>query len=108
MEFAAWVPSEENTFEIELLLGLDSDQSLVNNMLFASSRITFAVPPTIVSNNPGDGETGVSASLVLIDVNFSESIDESFVNSANFSAVGSVSGDIPGIVLYQNAALRVA
>lgn len=108
VEFAAWVPSEEDTFEIELLLGLDSDQSLINNMLNASSRITFAVPPTILSVNPGDGGTDVSAGLVLIDAIFSESIDESFVNSANFSAVGSVSGDIPGIVLYQDAAQRLA
>ena len=65
VEFAAWVPSREDTFEIELLLGIDSDQSLINNMLNTSSRITFAVPPTILSVNPGEGEADVSASLVL-------------------------------------------
>ena len=44
----------------------------------------------------------------MIDANFSESIGESFVNSANFSAAGSVSGAVPGIVLYQEAPRRLA
>ena len=32
IDFAKWVPSAAETFDVELLLGLDSDQSLSNNI----------------------------------------------------------------------------
>lgn len=108
IDFAKWVPSVAESFEVELILGLDSDQSLSNNILMTSSRITFAVPPSIVSKSPEDGEINVSVNLIFIDATFTENIDESFVNSENFSAVGSVSGTIPGNVLYVDEQMKIA
>ena len=70
-------------------------------MLNASSRITFAVPPRIVSNKPEIGEVDVSVGLRRIDATLSESIqDETF---SLLNADGSISGEIPGSVLYNNA-----
>ena len=45
---------------------------------------------------------------MLIEASFSESIDESFVSSTNFKVIDSVSGEIPGAVLYQTSSRRIA
>ena len=102
VDFSEWIPSKADTFDIELLLGLESEQSLINNMLNARSRISFAVPPRIVSNMPENGEVDVSVKLRRIDAALSERIqNESF---ALLTAAGSVSGEIPGLVIYNDVA----
>jgi len=107
LEFPVWIPSLADTYDVKLFVGLTVDQSVSNNMISSRSIIRFAVPPTVEVTKPSDGDTEVSASLARIDATFTEGVVADSLNSNTFFVEGSVSGLVPGLVLYSALTKRV-
>jgi enediyne biosynthesis protein E4 len=101
--FPDWTPPVATTYNFTFINQLAGDEYSENDTTKVAGDIFFEIPPVVTSTTPTDGADGVSVTNQTIKGRFSEIMDSSSFDSTTVFAVGSVSGPIPGEIVFRPA-----
>jgi len=101
--FPDWIPPAEAVYNFTFINQLAGDEYSENDTTKATGEILFEKPPVVTSTTPADSADGISITNQTIRAKFSEIMDSSSFDSTTVFAFGSVSGLIPGEIIFRPA-----